>query len=70
MTIPAGMVLFLLGVCSAQFVADLLLGDDSFRTFYLKYGCTEALWVFPIKVINKKKSERKGVLYVCLCTLQ
>ena len=43
MTTGAGMALFLLGVRSTQFLAVLLLGDDSFDTFTLKYGCAEAL---------------------------
>ena len=64
-TIRAGMALFLLGVCSARFFANLL-GKDSFGTFSLKYGSTEALSVFPVELKNEK-SERKGVLYVCLC---
>ena len=53
------------GMKCSVFFADLF-GYDSFDTFSLKYGCTEALWVFQVELKNEKR-ERKGVLYVCLC---
>ena len=54
------------GMKCSVFFADWLFGYDSFDTFSLKYGCTEALWVFQVELKNEKR-ERKGVLYVCLC---
>ena len=46
MMIPAEMALFLQGVCSARFFADLLR-DDSFGTCYKNMDVLK-LWVFAV----------------------
>ena len=52
---------FSAGVCSAQFCADLLLGNKGFGSFSVKYECMEAPWTAELNKENEVAARCKLV---------